>query len=233
MKKLKNKKFIEMMVVGLLVLAAAITGIYFIPDEKLADILLTIFAALISGSLTLSGVAWTIRKSNNDRREEESKKAVPWVSLLSGIDYDMIQTPAIKKDFIEIDLELDMSIGANNPAVVCWGAFVNSDNSNVYIKAIYAENGEKTEEFSQNIIIKNQRFLLLMKSYLAEYPKSFILVVEDIFKREYFYGLQCSDKILFKTDFKTLNIKSFMSINKSEFDETIERWKRKYNKGWI
>lgn len=65
--------------------------IYIIPNAKIQNIVLTIFAALVGGIFTLLGVAWTIKKADNDRhndllrienerREEERKKYVPWIN---------------------------------------------------------------------------------------------------------------------------------------------------------
>ncbi len=76
-----------------LVIGSALSGylIYIIPNEKIQNIVLTIFAALVGGIFTLLGVAWTIKKADNDRhndllrienerREEERKKYVPWIN---------------------------------------------------------------------------------------------------------------------------------------------------------
>ena len=48
--------------------------IYIVPDAHLQSILIPIVAAVYGGLLTLSGVAWTIRKGEKDRKEEEKKK---------------------------------------------------------------------------------------------------------------------------------------------------------------
>ena len=77
-----------------LVLGMGFSGylIYIIPNEKIQDIVLTIFAALLGGVFTLLGVAWTIKKADNDRhndllrieserKEEERKKLVPYIRI--------------------------------------------------------------------------------------------------------------------------------------------------------
>ena len=72
-----------------------VTGIvleYLVTNEDLRGILTTIFSAILGGTITLTGVAWTIKAGNdkqqkeiarieNERKEEERKKYVPFVNL--------------------------------------------------------------------------------------------------------------------------------------------------------
>lgn len=51
--------------------------IYLIENTKLQNIVLTISAAAIGGLLTLSGVAWTIRRQDKIRKEEDKLKNKP------------------------------------------------------------------------------------------------------------------------------------------------------------
>lgn len=66
--------------------------IYIIPVPTLQTVVLAIVAAVYGGLLTLVGVAWTIKDSNNkrledfkraenDRKEEERKKNIPYVRM--------------------------------------------------------------------------------------------------------------------------------------------------------
>ena len=48
--------------------------IYLIPEKELQAIILTIVAALYGGLITLVGVAWTIKKSDKDRKADEILK---------------------------------------------------------------------------------------------------------------------------------------------------------------
>lgn len=67
--------------------------IYIIPNNSLQNIILTITAAVFGGIFTLVGVAWTFKKSDtdrqadlqrieNERKEEERKKHVPYINIL-------------------------------------------------------------------------------------------------------------------------------------------------------
>lgn len=77
-----------------LVLGLVLCGylIYIIPNDIVQNIVLTISAALIGGIFTLLGVAWTIKKSDVDRRDdlwrleedrkmEERKKHTPYLRI--------------------------------------------------------------------------------------------------------------------------------------------------------
>ncbi len=59
--------------------------IYIIPNENLKEIVLTIVAALFGGFLTLVGVAWTFKKSDEDRYENFRKQAKPFIGVISDM----------------------------------------------------------------------------------------------------------------------------------------------------
>lgn len=53
--------------------------IFIIPNEDLKSVVIPVVAAVYGGLITLVGVTWTIRKSDNDRKNEEIAKAKPVV----------------------------------------------------------------------------------------------------------------------------------------------------------
>ena len=59
--------------------------IYIIPNNELKSIVLTIAAALFGGFLTLVGVAWTFKKADNDRYENDRKQAKPFIGVISDM----------------------------------------------------------------------------------------------------------------------------------------------------
>lgn len=59
--------------------------IYIIPDDTLQSIIVAIVAALFGGLFTLIGVAWTIKKGDIDRKEDERKKNIPYMKVVHGI----------------------------------------------------------------------------------------------------------------------------------------------------
>lgn len=70
-------------------IAITIYLIYLMPSTNgLQNVVSTIIAAVYGGLLTLVGVAWTIKDSENKRKEEERAKNIPYIKLVSEIIYD-------------------------------------------------------------------------------------------------------------------------------------------------
>ena len=76
----------------------------------------TVYAALIGGGITLAGVAWTIKDSNDkrkedleriemERKEEERKKNVPYIKSVDDVLYDSYINIPLKNhyDFCKIE----------------------------------------------------------------------------------------------------------------------------------
>ena len=77
-------------------IALSVYLIYIIPNETLRDVIIPIISGVYGGLLTLVGVAWTIRKGEEQRKadreqlekyrkEEERKKCVPYIKFESAI----------------------------------------------------------------------------------------------------------------------------------------------------
>lgn len=79
------KKFI----LGDLLIALVLTAflIYSIPEKygSLQSIVTTIVAAVYGGMLTLTGVAWTIKRQDEIKKEEEKRKIKPYIVLTNDI----------------------------------------------------------------------------------------------------------------------------------------------------
>lgn len=91
---LSENKFVKKALPFELLIGLGITVylIYIIPECKLQNVVLTIIASVYGGLITLVGVAWTIKHSNQirkedierierERKEEERKKYIPYVML--------------------------------------------------------------------------------------------------------------------------------------------------------
>ena len=91
---LSENKFIKKALPFELLIGLGITVylIYIIPEGKLQNVVLTIIASVYGGLITLVGVAWSIKHSNqtrkedlerieNERKEEERKKHIPYVTI--------------------------------------------------------------------------------------------------------------------------------------------------------
>lgn len=85
-------------------IALTIYLIYIIPNESLQQIIIPIVAAVYGGLLTLVGVAWTIRKSDKDRKLEEKNKVKPYLkNYLKSYRLDQ----DVKIEFIDINKQDD------------------------------------------------------------------------------------------------------------------------------
>ncbi len=84
---LNNDKSLRFFIVleFLLAVAFSIYLIYIIPDAILQNIVLTITAAIYGGFLTLVGVAWTIKKTADDKYSEDRKKAKPFIGVIGDM----------------------------------------------------------------------------------------------------------------------------------------------------
>lgn len=67
----------------LLGIGLSIYLIYIIPDYDLRVIVIPVVAAVYGGLITLVGVGWTIRKSDQDRKEELIQKNRPFVFIVN------------------------------------------------------------------------------------------------------------------------------------------------------
>ena len=120
--------------------------IYIIPCDDLREVVIPIVAAVYGGLITLVGVAWTIRKTDNDRKAEEKKKAEPIFTFNFLLDDSLPDTRIICTASVE---EIDNQSYANHALIV------NSDNSNFFIKAIKYQ-GTWYRVSQSNYVLKNQ-----------------------------------------------------------------------------
>ncbi len=160
----------------LLVTAGIITGIYFIPDEKLSDILLAVFAAVSGGALTLAGVAWTIKRQDELKREEERKKAKP------NFTFRMVNDP--NYNVAEELVCFDDNFGKFKCRASAF--IVNSDGSTFSLERIYHDN--KWYDFVCNKIVLPKAQVYI--DFNFNYFEPLILEVKDVLGNKYHYELK-------------------------------------------
>ena len=61
--------------------AMSIYLVYIIPDKELQSIVIPILSAVYGGLITMVGVAWTIKKADDDKKAEERKNAKPYLQI--------------------------------------------------------------------------------------------------------------------------------------------------------
>lgn len=180
-------------------LVASVFLIYKIPNCTVQNIVLTISSALIGGILTLLGVAWTIKDTNdkrkedlqrveNERKEEERLKYKPYANFYAGkhdgelSDIKVAQwlngTSAISRSKTEL-------LVTENKINNC--CFANTDFSHFYVWGLKI-NGSSTNFASARLIRKDRYFLLnfAKKPIYTEKPISQIsLILEDLLENLY------------------------------------------------
>lgn len=153
--------------------------IYLTPNEDgLQDIVLSLTSAVIGGAVTLAGVAWTIKKTDDDRKAEEKKKAEPLFTFNLLFDDKIPETHLICSACASQKDEPFYS----HIAHIC-----NSDNSNFYICSIKYKN-DWYDVANANCVIKNREvyFVFYAPEISEETLKTYIRV-KDILGYYHFY----------------------------------------------
>lgn len=154
-----------------LTLCLSIYLIYIIPNVSLRNIVLSISAAVLGGGFTLLGVAWTIKKSDKDRKEdferlESERKADerrhyrPFIYYCCYNNGECFRSIPVY-DFLQ-DYNCVSKIGTlelNTPNYISNCCFSNTDFSNFYLCGLKLNN--KMIEFRTIIYVKkDEKFRL-------------------------------------------------------------------------
>lgn len=163
--------------------------IYCIPDRfnNLQTIVTTIVAAVYGGLLTLVGVAWTIKHSDKQKREDELAKAKPMFT------FNIVAEKDIKAHKQKICLINDSKTPQSlieamqlPQGVVSYVEIENSDNSTFLIKKLYFDSCWHSVS-ANNIVLPNNKLIVqLFRKDLFEHA---IMEVEDIYNRKFYYDL--------------------------------------------
>lgn len=148
---------------------------YAITDDKMQEIMTTIFAAILGGAITLAGVAWTIKDANTkrqqdleriekERKEDERKKYRPfvnfWVGPFEGKKYDiltdnfLVNTDKVSNQQTEL---------LSNPNYIVDAYFSNTDFSDFYVWGMRLDN--------QGIGFDSIRFVKKGSSFVLNFSK--------------------------------------------------------------
>lgn len=158
--------------------ALSIYLIYLIPDKELQTIVISIAAAIYGGLITLAGVAWTIKKSDKDRLEDEIKREKPCFSFnpqfkeaqLSGSEkacFPPIESERKYKCEVFVQLE-------------------NSDKAPFILKRLFHDGNWVDLEGNFTILPSGKCYL----SFYFDSPLDIFLTVEDMLGNEYYYNLK-------------------------------------------
>lgn len=160
------------------------------------NIILIIYASVISGSITLGGVAWTIKNQNEAKKTEQTQNAKPYLKLL-GIDTDVKLTHIGLCDFDSLKELLIKKIFKNKKEIahkvnknllnISSIVFKNTDNASfifngiIINKILYPINNKK-------IVEKNEYVSIDFNDYIAyeENLENLTIVIEDIYNNVYY-----------------------------------------------
>ena len=187
------KKFI----LGDLLIALILTAflIYKIPENygSLQSIVTTIVAAVYGGMLTLTGVAWTIKRQEETRREDiakrEEERKQEEIAKAKPIFSHIIQY-GIKQKF---DNQLRCSFRPeekDHGKILVIGLLENSDNSSFILDKMYYKKWYKLN--MNNFVLKNKQIYLYFytNKLCKEWDEPFCyLKVKDLLGNYFYYKL--------------------------------------------
>lgn len=175
------KKFILWDLLIALVLTAFL--IYKIPEKygSLQSIVTTIVAAVYGGMLTLTGVAWTIKRQDEIRKEEEIESAKPLFSytLLSKAP-KLFELPTCMTDVED---------KRNN--IASYVKIDNSEKSTIILKKFYFKKWSKIK--GNSLVLKNKSIYLYFYTEKGAKDwdvKNCYMQVEDLLGNLYYYKLK-------------------------------------------
>ena len=185
--------------------------IYIIPNDDLRNIIIPIVSAVYGGLLTLVGVAWTIKDNNNKKRQDELNKAKPMFSLMT--DFYV----ALNSVYPTIPFYIPNYSSLNDVHYI--SLFINSDTSSFYVKSVYAQSFGLLTPTTNNVVLKNQHFKIIINSDNAHEDKVVFLTLEDVFGRLFYYELQYTDLVKnTEQDFSLYrNLLSFKEISENDY----------------
>lgn len=168
--------FIQDFIVGI---GLSIYLIYIIPCNEIKEIVIPIVSALYGGLLTLVGVAWTIRHTENNRKKDDAIKAKPYFS------YNMILSiPKVNLQYQKICMS-----DCSNQTFYFNDVSVEIENSNLStfeMKKIYHDGIWEIME-GNTIFLPNTKTLLNFR--FSEKPHCLFIEIEDYLLNKYYYQL--------------------------------------------
>ena len=155
--------------------------IYLIPggeeNNNLQEIVLALVSSVFGGALTLSGVAWTIKKTDNDRKEDERKKAKPLFTFSRKADDN--------DDIMEKKACFETAIDTRT-FIVC-ADIENSDHAPFVITRIFTD-GEWRAIEGDTVVLPNKTVIL--QFYFENDINNLFMEVKDALNNCYYYEMK-------------------------------------------
>ncbi len=177
--------------------------IFRIEDTNLQNIVTAIIAAVYGGLITLVGVAWTIKKTDSDKKEKEREKAKPYILLSVLVNARREKCvachalPETKDAFFSID-----TVDDNNCVESTIDSFViyNTDIAHLLIKAVVINGVFLPIEPNVFMVKGCYSYLTFDQKVLLTKEKmnSISVVVKDILENEYISELVFEQKLTYQ-----------------------------------
>lgn len=208
-------KFLRFIIISDFIFGLGVTTylLYIIPDKSLQSIVSTIVAAVFGGIFTLVGVAWTIKKGDDDRKEdlyriederknEERKKHVPYIKISRETQPSACVNAHIRQD-LDFESKEDRTKCQNN-TIYSFKLenfdIKNISESNIIVNGIIID--DKSYKFEDTLLEKNSICRIQTTEnwpiLISEKIKSISLIVSDILGNE--YKIKCIFSCTFDDD---------------------------------
>ncbi|MBR4490575.1 hypothetical protein IKP13_08085 [bacterium] len=146
-----------------------------IPNDSVKEVVIPIVAAVYGGLITLTGVAWTIRRQDSIRIEEEKRKYKPLVFIRDDtrmLDAEMEQA---KEIFVDDPNNRSTSDGIH---------YVYKSGESVYrINSIFVQNTELAYCSLKGIVI-NEDLIYMIIAQVFNKNQTYRLVFQNLFSFE-------------------------------------------------
>ena len=174
--KLLNKMISFDLILGI---GLSVYLIYILPNEQLKTIVTAVVAALYGGILTLVGVAWTIRHSDKERKEEEKKKAKPIFTFNMVLEeINDIRTKKVCFDVAENEIEYECHVVAE---------IGNSDHALFEVKRVFHD-GKWNEIEGNTVVLPNKSVYFDFR--FNDDVNNLFLEVKDGLDNSYYYEIK-------------------------------------------
>lgn len=189
--------------------------IYIIPNKELQEIIIPIIAAVYGGLLTLVGVAWTIKKSDNDRKIEEKQKAKPIFTFVMKLQ------PLINIDGEKVCFDNEETIKFPNNVTAL---LENSEQAVFSVERVYHDN--KWWEIQGNKVVLPNSSVYLDFNFTEDVNKLFI-EIKDRLGNIYYYQIKVLMLNLLtkhkgeKGNRVAHTIRELIEVSKEEIEELI------------
>ncbi len=160
-----------------------------IKEQIIEDIILPIYASVIGGILTLAGVAWTIKRTEQKSKEDEKRKARPLFAIIDDMSLKVKEASCNIKQFYLYEDDIFSA-----PAFVC--NLQNTDQSVFFVNKISIDKVFYYPDTSF-LISKDEKFqiMVMKQSNTKEERKTFKVYVTDLNYEEHVYDIIANDGI--------------------------------------